>query len=168
MAGGTCRTPAAQAAPPTITPAYDDTLAATLASLSALDLTGLRQLWRRRLGGRAPAHLPRSLLSRLLAYKLQAQVMGDLSLETARLLDRLAREEVRARRSAAAGQGRGAGLSTATPPGAVPSTLVPPVPEPAGLRPGGDRLIRGGGPTHSADRNRSEGRCALRPCSPQT
>ena len=145
MAARTSRRAATSPALPLApTPSHDDALAATLASLPDLDLDGLGLLWRRRLGGKVPAHLPRTLLSRLLAYKLQAQAYGDLAPETARMLDRLAREETRARESAAAGKGRRAqqdGIASpvsAAPPGAVPSVSVPPVPEPRGpaLKPG--------------------------------
>ena len=144
MAARTSWRGAARVAPqPTTTPSPDDALAATLASLPDLDLDALRQLWRRRLGGKVPAHLPRALLLRLIAYKLQAQAFGDLAPETARMLDRLAREETRARESAAAGQGRAAqqdatAPSSAAPPAPVPSASVPPVPEPRGpaLKPG--------------------------------
>ena len=144
MAARTSRRGAAQAALPLApTPSHDDALAATLASLPDLDLDGLRLLWRRRLGGKAPAHLPRALLVRLLAYKLQAQAHGDLAPETARMLDRLAREETRARESAAAGWGRSAQQDATAPssvvrPGAVPPLAVPPVPERRGpaLNPG--------------------------------
>src|SRR5260221_11378100 len=37
---------------------------------------------------RAPPHLPRHLLFRMLAYRLQADHLGDLDSETRRLLDR--------------------------------------------------------------------------------
>ena len=39
-------------------------------------------------GRRAPSHLPRHLLFRILAYRLQADLLGDLDPESQRLLDR--------------------------------------------------------------------------------
>jgi hypothetical protein len=40
-------------------------------------------------GRRAPAHLPRHLLLRIIAYRLQADLHGDLDPATVRSLDRL-------------------------------------------------------------------------------
>lgn len=42
------------------------------------------------LGRAAPKHLPRHLLLRILAYRIQANAFGDLSRESVRLLDRIA------------------------------------------------------------------------------
>jgi Protein of unknown function (DUF2924) len=39
---------------------------------------------------KAPDHLPRHLLFRILAYRLQAECLGDLDKETVRLLERIA------------------------------------------------------------------------------
>ena len=61
-----------------------------IAPLRDLDLAGLRARWRTSFGRQAPAHLPRHLLLRLLAYRIQADVLGDLDAATARVLDRLA------------------------------------------------------------------------------
>jgi hypothetical protein len=51
-------------------------LADRLARLPALDHDALRLEWRNHLGGTPPAHLPRWLFMRHLAYRLQAQVFG--------------------------------------------------------------------------------------------
>ena len=40
-------------------------------------------------GGAAPPHLPRHLLFRILAYRLQADRLGDLDADSRRLLDRI-------------------------------------------------------------------------------
>ncbi len=53
-------------------------LAPLLSSLPALDRTQLHLQWRNHLGGTPPAHLPTWLLSRVLAYRLQAVALGDL------------------------------------------------------------------------------------------
>ena len=66
-----------------------DGLRAEIASLESLDLSGLRLQWRNRWGRRAPANLPRSLLCRVMAYRLQADVYGDLDPKTKRTLERL-------------------------------------------------------------------------------
>jgi hypothetical protein len=70
----------------------DDTrLEDEIARLRGLDLPGLQARWRTMFGRRAPAHLPRHLLLRIVAYRLQADLHGDLDAETARYLDRLAK-----------------------------------------------------------------------------
>lgn len=56
--------------------------------LRDLDVQGLRSLWESRYGGKAPAHLPRHLMFRLLAYRLQAEHFGDLDPDSKRVLDR--------------------------------------------------------------------------------
>jgi len=58
--------------------------------LQPLSLDDLRLRWRNHWGRLAPAQLPRSLLFRLMAYRLQAGAFGDLDGKTIRLLDRLA------------------------------------------------------------------------------
>ena len=98
-------------------------LSREVAMLQELDLHELRSRWRQRLRGPPPASLSRPLLLRLLAYRLQAKVLGDLDPDSARLLDRLARDHA-GRRNAA--QKRK--------PKAVP--VVPPVPPVRGLKPG--------------------------------
>jgi len=92
-----------------------DGLREEIRALSALDLHGLRLRWRQLLRSRPPEHLSRGLLLRLLAYKIQARVLGDLDRETIRYLDRVAQEQARRRR-------REPGRRTKAPP------PVPPVP----------------------------------------
>lgn len=60
--------------------------------LRHLDLDTLRLRWRAAFRRTAPAHLPRHLLLRLLAYRLQAQALGDINKETERFLDQLTRQ----------------------------------------------------------------------------
>ncbi len=52
-----------------------------------LDVGELRNRWRAVFGRPAPTHLPRHLLFRLVAYRLQADRFGDLDSESQRLLD---------------------------------------------------------------------------------
>ncbi len=67
-----------------------DTLEAGIAQLRGLDLAGLRARWRSVTGRAAPAQLPRHLLFKILAYRLQADALGDLDKATVRYLDKLA------------------------------------------------------------------------------
>jgi hypothetical protein len=59
-----------------------------IARLRELDIAGLRGRWHSVFGRRPPLHLPRHLLFRILAYRLQADRLGDLDGEGRRLLDR--------------------------------------------------------------------------------
>jgi hypothetical protein len=64
----------------------DASLLSIVANLEGLDLDGLRRQWRAHLGGEAPAHLPRWLLIRVLAYRLQSDAFGDLDKSIRRIL----------------------------------------------------------------------------------
>ncbi len=59
-----------------------------IAHLRDLDLSGPRARWRSVFRRKAPDHLPRHLLFRMIAYCLQAERLGDLDQETQRFLDR--------------------------------------------------------------------------------
>jgi DUF2924 family protein len=60
-----------------------------IARLRGLDVVELRARWHTAFGRAAPAYLPRHLLFRILAYRLQADRFGDLNADTRRLLDRI-------------------------------------------------------------------------------
>jgi Protein of unknown function (DUF2924) len=64
----------------------DPSLAAVLAGLEGLEVEGLRRQWRNHLGGEAPAHLPRWLLTKVLGHRLQVAAFGDLDKSARRLL----------------------------------------------------------------------------------
>jgi len=64
------------------------TLAAEIAQLRELDVSTLRARWRVVFRKDAPVRLSRHLLMRVLAYRLQADRLGDLDAESQRLLDR--------------------------------------------------------------------------------
>src|SRR5215213_3717750 len=112
-------TPSAAATPPSDAP----DLSAEIAAVENLDIHGLRLRWRRLFRKPAPPHLPRYLLLRIIAYRIQANVYGDLDRETIRFLDGIAREREKRRASSEL-------RSPKTPP------LVPPVSEKRSLKPG--------------------------------
>ena len=60
-----------------------------VARLRDLDLRELRARWQTVSGRRPPVTLPRHLLFRVLAYRVQAEALGDLDRDCQRLLDRL-------------------------------------------------------------------------------
>jgi hypothetical protein len=61
-----------------------------IAHLRDLDLQGLRARWKSTFRRQPPYHLPRHLLFAVLAYRLQADQLGDLDPATARLLRQIA------------------------------------------------------------------------------
>jgi hypothetical protein len=64
-----------------------ETVAVEIARLRDLDIRELRNRWRTVFGRRSPPHLRRHLLFRGLAYRLQADYLGDLDGECRCLLD---------------------------------------------------------------------------------
>jgi hypothetical protein len=60
-----------------------------IARLRGLDVGELRARWHTVSRRRAPPHLPRHLLFRILAYRLQADRLGELDNDTRRVLDRI-------------------------------------------------------------------------------
>jgi Protein of unknown function (DUF2924) len=85
------------------TPQEPDGLAAEIGELGSRDVAQLRLRWRNNLGGTFPAHLPKWLLVRVLAYRIQAAALGGLdadALRTIRGLSLTAGDESAARFSA--------------------------------------------------------------------
>lgn len=68
-------------------------LDAEIPRLRDLGAEDLRARWRIVFRKDAPAHIPRHLLRRTLAYRLQADALGDLDDESKQLLDRLGATE---------------------------------------------------------------------------
>jgi hypothetical protein len=60
-----------------------------IAQLRDLDLRGLRARWNSVFRRHPPLHLPRHLLFAVLAYRLQADLLGDITPDTARLLKQI-------------------------------------------------------------------------------
>jgi hypothetical protein len=82
-------------------PALPDwkTLDVEIARLRDLDLGALRARWQTVLRRQSSPHLPRHLLFRTLAYRLQADHLGDLDGESQRLLDNAVSPEAAGKRS---------------------------------------------------------------------
>ena len=76
-----------------------ETVAVEIAGLRDLDIAQLRNRWQTVFGRRSPSQLPRHLLFRVLAYRLQADHLGDLDGECRRLLDRSESPEEAGRRA---------------------------------------------------------------------
>ena len=74
-----------------IDPAVPDgkALDTEIARLRDLNVEELRAKWHTAFRRRAPTHLPRHLLFHILAYRLQADRLGELDADSRRLLDRI-------------------------------------------------------------------------------
>jgi hypothetical protein len=66
-------------------------LSQEIAGLADLDTDALRRRWRAMTGRQAPFHLPRHVLLRMLAYRIQVDVHGGLDIATEKFLERLGR-----------------------------------------------------------------------------
>jgi hypothetical protein len=76
------------AASPLLTPRSDNagSVEDVIAGFGDLDAKGLRLQWRNHLGGTPPAHLPRWLLLRVLAYQFQLAALGGPDKATLRVI----------------------------------------------------------------------------------
>lgn len=79
-------------------------LASRLLSLEDKDLSALRLMWRNQLGGTFPKHLPRWLLMKVLAYRLQ--VHGDLDGKVLKQFQKNKTQPARAGKHAPVSQGQ--------------------------------------------------------------
>jgi Protein of unknown function (DUF2924) len=69
--------------------ALEGTLEQAIAQLRNLELKGLQARWRSITGREGPPHLSRHLLLAMVAYRIQAEVLGDLDADTVRLLKKV-------------------------------------------------------------------------------
>lgn len=109
-------------------PSHDDaqqtraSLDLGLDRLARLDLDDLRLHYRQLTRRTAPEHLPKWLLQRIIAYRIQAKAFGDLGPEAIQLLDQVARDQQRSRLALTAG-GTGADSGERSP---IPKVPPPP------------------------------------------
>jgi hypothetical protein len=78
---------------PTLATTSMNKVESELVRLASADRNALARRWRVLFGGPAP-DLPRALLQRILAYRIQADAAGDLQAGTMRSLDLLGRGEI--------------------------------------------------------------------------
>lgn len=69
-----------------------DEISRLVARIKAMGQGELEAAWAMHCRGKPPASLPRSLLARLLAHKVQVDALGDLAPAVQRFLDRVGRE----------------------------------------------------------------------------
>src|ERR1700742_1474813 len=81
-----------------------DSIDVEIARLRELDVAALRARWKAVFGRGAPPHLPRHLLFRMVAYRLQVDILGDLDAESRRLLDQSGTPENAGQRAADVGK----------------------------------------------------------------
>jgi hypothetical protein len=75
------------------------TLDVEIARLRDFDAASLSTRWRNVFGKPPPPHLPKHLVFRMLAYRLQAEHLGDLDGESRRLLDNAMSPEAAGKRA---------------------------------------------------------------------
>ena len=80
------------------------TLDVEVARLRDLDVGELQNRWHTVFRSKPPPHLPRHLLFRVLAYRLQSDQLGDIDGECQRLLDRSASPEDAGQRAVDSGR----------------------------------------------------------------
>src|SRR5260370_5412282 len=71
-----------------------------IAHLRGLDLRGLRSRWQSVFQRPPPDHVPRHLMFAIIAYRIQADRLGDLDHETGQVLDRTEAKDTGAKMSA--------------------------------------------------------------------
>src|SRR3974390_3915609 len=74
-------------------PSRKMTVEEEIAQLRDLDAKELRVRWRNTFGKPAPEHLTRYLMFRIIAYRIQADRLGDLDAETRKVLKQAAGQE---------------------------------------------------------------------------
>lgn len=89
--------------------------------LKSLDLDRLRVQWRNALGKKAPAGLPRTLVIKVLAFRIQADALGDLDDRVIQILDGFASRNERA---AVSRKGGGSGIAASAALNIKPGSLL--------------------------------------------
>ncbi len=95
-------------------------------AMERLGFDELRLQWRNRWGRLPPAHIPRALLFRLMAYRVQAGEFGDLDRQTAAALDRMSNRRADVTASRVTTGADSCPPSTSSPQPSLPSVLATP------------------------------------------
>ena len=95
-----------------------------LAGLAELDLSALQRRWRQLTRRPAPEHLPKQLLSRLIAYRIQADAFGDLDSHSVRLLRQIAEQRVKGKAGAGVPTLESLNISSRGAKGLAPGTVI--------------------------------------------
>jgi hypothetical protein len=69
------------------------TIEAEVEQIRSLGIVALRTRWRSMFGAIPPKGLPKDIMGRMIAYRIQEEAFGGLDRETRKLLDRLAKGE---------------------------------------------------------------------------
>lgn len=102
----------------------EDEVSQELAGFAELDLEALQRRWRRLTGRRAPEHITKQLLMRLLAYRIQADVFGDLDDQSIKLLRQIAERRFKAKQGAGVPTLESLGVSSRTAKSLAPGTVI--------------------------------------------
>src|ERR1700734_313891 len=81
-------------------PSTNASIGDEIAHLRGLDLKGLRSRWQSVFQRPPPDHLPRHLLFAIIAYRIQADRLGDLDHETRQVLNRTEAKDTGAKMAA--------------------------------------------------------------------
>lgn len=95
-----------------------------LAGLAELDLSALQRRWRQLTRRPAPEHLPKQLLSRLIAYRIQADAFGDLDSHSVRLLRQIAEQRAKGKAGASVPTLESLNISSRGAKGLAPGTVI--------------------------------------------
>ncbi|MBU1212782.1 MAG: DUF2924 domain-containing protein [Alphaproteobacteria bacterium] len=99
-------------------------IARELTGLAELDLDGLRRRWRRLTGRPPPEHITKQLLSRLIAYRIQANAFGDLDGQSIKLLRRIAEQQTKGKAGTGVPTLESLNVSSRTAKSLAPGTII--------------------------------------------
>lgn len=102
----------------------EDEVSQELAGLAELDLKALQRRWRLLTGRPAPEHITKQLLIRLVAYRIQADLFGDLDNQSIKLLRQIAERRVKVKPGAGVPTLESLNISSRTARSLAPGTVI--------------------------------------------